>query len=101
MQEIISTGIELLDEQIKGYPIDGITVIYGPSNSGKTNLALIASKKIIENGKKILILNTEGEIIIDRIKQLFENINDFVFLKIRTFEQQDKIINLIKKFYKK
>ena len=93
MQENISTGIELLDKQIKGYPIDGITVIYGPSNSGKTNLALIASKKIIENRKKILILNTEGEIIIDRIKQLFKNINDFLFLKIKTFEQQDKIIN--------
>lgn len=100
MQEMISTGVEELDQEIKGYPKDGITTIYGKASSGKTNLALICAKEMTKKtDKKILIINTEKEIMIERISQLIgkEQLNRFIFLNINTFQEQEKKIDWLTK----
>ena len=67
----IDTGAEFLNKFLNGgYDPDIITTIFGPSGSGKTNLCLISAVKIAEQGKKIIFIDTEGGIAVDRIKQL-------------------------------
>lgn len=95
---MVSTGIKQLDKILGEYPNDGITTIYGPAKSGKTNLILTTAIQIIKNNKKIIVINTEGEIIADRINQLTNNIKSFMFLNPKTFNEQDKIIKQICNF---
>ncbi|RLE48289.1 hypothetical protein DRJ25_00270 [Candidatus Woesearchaeota archaeon] len=99
MQETIKTGIESLDEIIKGYPKDGITTFYGPAGAGKTNLILTAAKETIKKGDKVIVINTEGEIIIDRLRQIIpdEKLKSFIFLNAKSFEEQDKKITELSK----
>ena len=99
MQQLISTGIEALDKKIKGYPADGITTFYGSAGSGKTNLVLTAGIAMTKRNKKVIIINTEGEIIIDRLKQLIgeSDLSSFIFINQKTFKEQDQnIIELCK-----
>jgi len=99
MQYQISTGIQALDKIIGGYPEDGITTFYGPGSSGKTNLALTAAIANIKKGEKIIIITTEGEIIIDRLQQLTEkkDLDSFIFLNPKNFNEQDNNIKELSK----
>ena len=66
-----SSGVPFVDHFLAGgYDNDIITTIYGPSGSGKTNLCLLAAVKAAESGKKVLFMDTEGGIAVDRIKQI-------------------------------
>lgn len=70
----ISSGSSFLDEfLLGGYDEDIVTTIYGPSGSGKTNLCLLAAVKVAQQGKKILFIDTEGGIAVERIKQICSN----------------------------
>ncbi len=98
---LISSGIKELDKIIEGYPDDGITTFFGAAGSGKTNLILTAAIKTAETGKKIIIINTEGEIISERLKQLLTNeqlLKSFIFFTAKTFAEQEKIIHKINEF---
>ena len=65
------TGAPFLDQFLAGgYDEDIITTIYGPSGSGKTNLCLIAAVHCAMSGKKVIFLDTEGGIAVERIKQI-------------------------------
>ena len=70
----LSTGSLFFDDYLGGgYERDVITTIYGPSGSGKTNLCLITAVKVAESGKKVLLIDTEGGVAVERIKQLSIN----------------------------
>lgn len=67
----ISTGTNFLDKFLGGgYDTDAITTLYGPSGSGKTNLCLLAAVHCAQEGKKVIFVDTEGGIGVERIKQL-------------------------------
>ncbi len=67
----ISTGTPFLDRFLGGgYDADAITTLYGPSGSGKTNLCLLAAVHCAQEGKKVIFVDTEGGIGVERIKQL-------------------------------
>ena len=67
----MSLGSDFLDEFLEGGLERGIlTTVYGPSGSGKTNLCLMAAVAVALSGKKVLIIDTEGGIAVERIKQL-------------------------------
>ena len=69
-----STGSKSLDYYLSGgYESGIITTIFGPSGSGKTNLVLLAAVRMAETGKKIVIIDTEGGIAVERIVQLLDN----------------------------
>jgi len=53
-----------------GYDKDIITTIFGPSGTGKTNLCLLAAVKVAESGKKVIFIDTEGGIAVERIRQI-------------------------------
>ncbi|MEK6901759.1 MAG: ATPase domain-containing protein, partial [Nanoarchaeota archaeon] len=88
----ISTGVPFMDTFLEGgYDNDIITTIYGPSGSGKTNLCLLAAVHIAAQGKKVIFIDTEGGIAVERIKQicpLYEEVLErMIFLQPVNFEE--------------
>lgn len=89
----ILTGFSALDEFLcGGYDDDIITTIYGPSGAGKTNLCLLAAVQIAESGKKVLFIDTEGGIAVERIKQMSKHpeqvLECLLFFNPVTFAEQ-------------
>lgn len=92
----LSTGSEDLNSFIHGYPIKGITAIYGEPATGKTTMALLAAIEQIKNHKKVLFIDAENSFSIDRAKQLFPDVEKYLenLIKIHpaNFSEQEKII---------
>lgn len=79
-----------------------ITQIFGPPSSGKSNIALSLSVGVAKQGKKVIYIDTEGGISLDRIKQMsqfeFSKVaNNILVLEPTTFTEQTdnlKTLNL-------
>jgi len=68
---VISTGNFELDDYLGGgYEKGIVTTIYGASASGKTNLVLLSAVRFAETGGNVVIIDTEGGIAVERIRQL-------------------------------
>jgi len=82
-----------------------VTTIYGPSGSGKTNLCLLAAVRIAESGKKVIIIDTEGGIAVERIKQLSNNwqyvLDQIIFFQPLNFKEQQEIFEGLKEIVSK
>jgi DNA repair protein RadB len=71
MPQTISTGVDFIDDILHGgYERGVVTTLYGPSSSGKTNLCLLAAVSVARQGKQVIIIDTEGGVSIDRLKQI-------------------------------
>jgi len=97
----ISTGTIFLDKLFKGgYDPDVVTTIYGPSGCGKTNLCLISAVRIVESGKKVIFIDTEGGICVERIKQLTkkheEVLKNIIFFNPVNFIEQNEIFETLR-----
>lgn len=70
--EVISTGSMSLDVStgVGGLPKGRFTEIYGPEGSGKTTVALTASKDVVENGGKVLYIDAEHMLSYDAIETM-------------------------------
>lgn len=96
IDELLGGGIE------KGT----ITQIFGPPSSGKSNIALTLAVNVAKNGKKVIFVDTEGGISIDRIKQIakfeFSKIaNNIIVLEPTTFLEQNDNLKAIDFWLKK
>ncbi|NPA62388.1 MAG: DNA repair and recombination protein RadB [Methanococci archaeon] len=74
-----------------------ITQIYGPPGVGKTNICLINTINSINQGGKVIYLDTEGGMSIERIKQLapenYKNIlENMIVYNVFDFYEQNNII---------
>jgi DNA repair protein RadB len=90
LDKILGGGIE------KG----NITQFYGPPGSGKTNISLLLAVQVVKNGKKVIYMDTEGGISIDRIKQIakddFENVvNNIIVFEPHSFQEQENDLKTI------
>ena len=70
-----------------------ITQFYGPPGSGKTNICLSLAVQVAREGKKVVFVDTEGGISIDRVKQLatddFDEVaNNIIILEPDSLEKQ-------------
>jgi len=97
----ISTGTEFLDNLLAGgYDNDIITTIYGPSGSGKTNFCLIAATYVAEKGKKVIFIDSEGGIAVERIKQITDKYKEVlektIFFNPVNFVEQVEIFEELK-----
>lgn len=96
LDEILGGGIE------KGT----ITQIFGPPGSGKSNIALTFAVNVAKNGKKVIYVDTEGGISINRIKQIanydFDKIaNNIMVFEPTNFLEQDNDLKTIDMWFKK
>lgn len=88
-----------------GYEKDIITVIYGDSGSGKTNLCLLAAISQAKKGNKVIYIDTEGGFSMERIKQLSGEdydsaIKNIFLLKPTNFNEQKKAFDDLLKYLK-
>lgn len=80
-----------------GFEKGTITQIFGPPSSGKSNIALTLAVNVAKNNRKVIYMDTEGGISIDRIRQIagpdFSNVanNIIVFEPTSFLEQNDKL----------
>jgi len=91
----ISTGAAFFDAFLQGgYDSDVVTTIYGPSGSGKTNLCLLAAVRCVHDGKKVLFVDTEGGIAVERIRQIDPavDLQKMLFFTPLTFTEQKAVL---------
>nr|WP_292459706.1 DNA repair and recombination protein RadB [Methanothermococcus sp.] len=88
----------MLNEILKGnIERKTITQIYGPPGVGKTNIGIISAINFIRKGFKVVYVDTEGGLSIERIKQIsgndIENILDnLIIYEPESFEEQSAIL---------
>lgn len=83
-----------------GFEKGTITQIYGPPSSGKSNVALSLTVNVAKNNKKVIYIDTEGGISIDRIKQIsgpdFSNVaNNIIVFEPTDFLEQTETLRSI------
>ncbi|AAB98241.1 TPA: DNA repair and recombination protein RadB [Methanocaldococcus jannaschii] len=87
----------MLKEILLGNAEKGIiTQIYGPPGVGKTNICIINSINAVNSGK-VIYIDTEGGLSIERIKQIASNnykivLENMIIYNAFDFYEQDKII---------
>lgn len=69
-----------------GFEKGSITQFFGPPGSGKTNIALSAACEVAKNGGKVVFMDTEGGISVERIKQMLPFDFDEIAQNIIIFE---------------
>jgi len=98
----VPSGAEPLDHLLEG-GFDGniITTIYGPSGSGKTNIALLAALTVAASGKKVIFIDTEGGVAVDRAIQMRpdgeELLKNVFFLSPTNFQEQKSCVEKLSK----
>ncbi|MBR4447844.1 DNA repair and recombination protein RadB [Methanobrevibacter sp.] len=90
-----------LDDLLEGGFEKGcVTQLFGSPSSGKSNVALTLAVNVAKNNRKVIYIDTEGGISIDRIKQIsgpdFSNVaNNIMVLEPTDFLQQSENLRSI------
>ena len=89
-----------------GYEADIVTVIYGDSGTGKTNLCLLAAASQTKKGNKVIYIDTEGGFSVERIKQIAQKnmqeiLKNIFLLKPTNFQEQKEAFKTLLKYLKK
>jgi DNA repair protein RadB len=91
---MIMTGCGLLDELLEGgLPADGISLVYGEAETGKSSLAVQCAVNCARMGYKSLFIDSDGTFSPKRLSQIAyydcEKISPFIILmKPTTFQEQ-------------
>ena len=106
----VLSDIEENDKISTGSPIDVImgggvekgclTQFYGPPGSGKTNIALQLLVCCAKKGEKVIYVDTEGGLSIERVKQIsnnqFDNIaSNIIIFEPTTFNEQIEVLKKV------
>lgn len=83
-----------------GFERGVITQIFGPPTSGKSNITLTLAVNVARKGRKVIYIDTEGGISIERVKQIagedFSKVaNNIIVFEPKTFLEQDDTLRSI------
>jgi DNA repair protein RadB len=83
-----------------GFEKGTVTQIYGSPSSGKSNVALALTVNVAKSNRKVIYIDTEGGISIDRIKQIsgpyFSNVaNNIIVFEPTDFLEQTETLRSI------
>ena len=89
-----------------GFEKGTITQIFGPPSSGKSNISLSVAVNVAKSHKKVIYIDTEGGISIDRIKQIsgddFSNVaNNIIVFEPTSFLEQNDTVKSIEVWLRK
>ena len=89
-----------------GFEKGTITQIFGPPSSGKSNITMTLAVNVARNNKKVIYMDTEGGISIDRVKQIagpdFSKVaNNIIVLEPTNFLEQNDNLKSIDFWLKK
>jgi len=107
MQENKLATHTVLDKLLNGGIEKGaITNFYGEAGSGKTNIALILTKTVIDNGQKVIFIDTESNFSIERFNQITRNksseyLDKIYFFEPKTWSEQCEHIKAAERLAKK
>lgn len=101
--EKTSSGSEVIDGLLdQGFENSLITTVYGPASSGKTNLCLLTTIQLVKNNKKVVFIDTESNLSVERLKQLtpdFQKVLDnMIIITPDSLEEQEKALRRVKSF---
>jgi len=79
-----------LDKLLEGgLEAGAITNFYGPSGTGKSNIALLAAIAAVRAGKRVAFIDTEGGFSIERLTQMAEGPANAITDQVILFEPRD------------
>lgn len=82
------------DDILSNLQTDTITTIYGPPAIGKSTICFEYANSCVNNGKKVIYIDTEGGFSAERLKQINPNIdlNQIIVFSPKSFEDQHKTV---------
>ena len=107
LQNFVPTGCISLDKLLGGgFPADGVSLIYGEAETGKTSLAVQCAINCARRGYKSLFIDTDGTFSSERLSQIaeydYEKISPLIIImRPTTFQEQVKIMDQLEKMMTK
>lgn len=99
LHSTFTTGCSSLDKLLEGgLPADGVTLVYGEAETGKTSLAVQCAVYCARAGYKTLFMDPDGTFSTQRLTQIayrdFERISPMIILmRPATFKEQMRTID--------
>jgi DNA repair protein RadB len=107
LQKFVPTGCISLDKLLGGgFPADGVSLIYGEAETGKTSLAVQCAVNCARRGYKSLFIDVDGTFSSERLSQIaeydYEKIAPFIIImRPTTFQEQIKTMDNLEKMITK
>ena len=104
LQRLVPTGCDSLDKLLGGgFPADGVSLVYGEAETGKTSLAVQCAVNCARMGYRSLFIDSDGTFSSKRLLQIasydYEKISPFIFLmKPTTFQEQIRVIDHLEEY---
>ncbi len=99
----VPIGCRLLDSMLGGGVESGsVTLFYGEAGCGKTNICMQVAYNIIQSGKKVAYVDTEG-LSYERLLQIFKDeslIKPLLVFQVHSFREQSQRVDQIAKIAK-
>jgi DNA repair protein RadB len=99
LQNFISTGCISLDKLLGGgFPCDGVSLIYGEAETGKTSIAIQSAFNCARRGYKSLFIDTDGTLSSERLTQIaeydYEEVSPrIIIMRPANFQEQSKTMD--------
>jgi len=103
LQSLIPTGCISLDKLLGGgFPTEGVSLVYGEAETGKTSLAVQCAVNCARRDIKSLFIDTDGTFSYERLSQIaeydYEKISPLmIIMRPTTFQEQSRAIDQLEK----
>jgi DNA repair protein RadB len=104
LERLVPTGCDSLDRLLAGgFPADGVSLVYGEAETGKTSLAVQCAVNCARMGYRSLFVDSDGTFSSKRLSQIasydYEKISPFIILmKPTTFQEQIRVIDHLEEY---
>ncbi|MCW4002068.1 MAG: AAA family ATPase, partial [Candidatus Bathyarchaeota archaeon] len=104
MQRVVPTGCLSIDKLLGGgFPSDGVSLVYGEAETGKTSLAIQCAINCARMGYKSFFIDSDDSFSSRRLSQIAhqdnEKVSPFIYLmKPTTFQEQSRVIDHLEEY---
>ena len=104
MRSLVPTGCDALDKLLGGgIPVDGVSLVYGEAETGKTSLAIQCAINCGRMGHKSLFIDSDGTFSSKRLSQIanydYDKVSpSIILMKPTTFQEQIRVIDHLEEY---